>query len=247
MQTRTELGRNRTGVQMSPIDTEAMTNPEGAPAIDPVAPRGDSQLRVTYAAEAEPLGTVPIPATMKGVAKSTADLLTGKRPQVLVDKLGERLAFERGGVRLYETLLLKCEADDAGLLDEAEVSLLAQYRDQEAEHFAIVAQALTDLGADPTAQTPCADLVGVESMGLVQAMNDPRTNLLQSLHVMLDAELIDNASWELLSQLASAAGHDTLAERFTVAIEQEAQHLQTLRELVGRLTLADAGRADAAS
>lgn len=256
MEARTELGLNRTGIQMSPMDTADML--DGADDIaDAISPtdvdadllaartRGDladAQLRESYALEADSLGSVPVPGTLKGVAKSGMDMLTGKRPQVLIDKLGERLAFERGGVRLYDGLLVKCQAmgDE---LSEDETVLLQRFRDEEAAHFELVAQAIEQLGGDPTAQTPCADLVGVESMGLVQAMSDPRTSLLQGLHVMLDAELIDNASWELLVRLARTAGHDDIADRFGIAVQQEAVHLRTLREMVARLTLVDAGAA----
>ena len=83
--------------------------------------------------------------------------------------------------------------------------------------------------------------MGVQSLGLVQAMSDPRTSLLQGLQVMLDAELIDNASWELLVRLARSGGHDAIADRFGIAVQQEAVHLRTLKDLVGRLTLVDAG------
>lgn len=258
MEARTELGHNRTGIQMSPMDTADML--AGADDIaDAIAPtdtdprllaaqnRGqlaDAQLRNSYALEADSLGSVPVPGTLKGVAKSGLDMLTGKRPQVLIDKLGERLAFERGGVRLYDGLLVKCQAMGDELTAEEAASLL-RFRDEEAEHFALVAQAIEELGGDPTAQTPCADLVGVESLGLVQAMSDPRTSLLQGLHVMLDAELIDNASWELLVKLARTAGHDAIADRFAIAVQQEAVHLQTLSGLVARLTLVDAGAAAA--
>lgn len=254
MEARTQMGQNRTGTQTSPLDTAAMLRgaDEIADAIQPTEvdaqlisadTRGDladAQLRESYASEADALGSVPLPTTLSGVAKSGAALLTGKRPQVLMDKLGERLAFERAGVRLYDALLVKCRAAGNGLAD-GEVSMLTYFRDQEAQHFELAAQALKDLGGDPTAQTPCADLVGVEGAGLVQAMNDPRTSFLQSLHVMLDAELIDNASWELLIRLARAAGHADLAERFEAALQQEAAHLRTLKDLVGRLTLIDAG------
>lgn len=254
MEARTELGHNRTGIQMSPMDTADML--AGADDIaDAIAPTevdadlltadsraalADAQVRGSYALEADSLGSVPVPGTLKGVAKSGVDMLTGKRPQVLIDKLGERLAFERGGVRLYDGLLVKCEAMGDALTEEDAASL-QRFRDEEAEHFALVAAAIEELGGDPTAQTPCADLVGVESMGLVQAMSDPRTSLLQGLHVMLDAELIDNASWELLVKLARAAGHDAIADRFAIAVQQEAVHLQTLTGLVSRLTLVDAG------
>ena len=260
METRTRLGHNRTGVQMSPFDTAEMRQgaDEIAGAIEPqnaaqdAAPLtaatraglADAQLRQLYAGEAgEGLGSVPLPGTLTGVAQSGLDMLTGKRPQVLMDKLGERLAFERGGTRLYDALLVKCGATAHGLSAE-EVALLQRFRDEEARHFSLVADALRQLGGDPTAQTPCADLVGIESMGLVQAMNDPRTSFLQSLHVMLDAELIDNAAWELLIQLAENAGHPSIAERFQAAVREEEVHLRTLTELVGRLTLRDAGVAD---
>jgi len=257
MDTKTPLGLNRTGTQTSPLHSAAMLRgaDDIADAIEPTEvdaelvnadARGDladAQLRESYASQSDGLGSVPLPATLTGVAKSGVALLAGKRPQVLMDKLGERLAFERGGVRLYDALLVKCRAADDPL-DDGEVATLQRFRDQEAEHFELVADALESLGGDPTAQTPCADLVGVESMGLVQAMNDPRTSLLQSLHVMLDAELIDNAGWDLLIRLARSAAHETLADRFERAQRQEAIHLDTLRELVGRLTLADAGVAD---
>jgi hypothetical protein len=254
MEARTELGLNRTGIQMSPMDTADMLA-EADDIADAIAPTArdadlltadaraglaDARLRGSYALQADALGSVPVPGTLKGAAKSGMDMLTGKRPQVLIDKLGERLAFERGGVRLYDGLLVKCQALGDELSADERASL-QRFREEEAEHFALVVGAIEELGGDPTAQTPCADLVGVESMGLVQAMSDPRTSLLQGLHVILDAELIDNASWELLVQLARTAGHDAIADRFAVAVQQEAVHLQTIKELVARLTLADAG------
>lgn len=237
METRTELGLNRTGLQMSPIDSAAMT--EGAAALASQMPnrglRQDLALRQAEAADADALGSVPLPLTVTGVVKSGADLLTGNRMQVLMDKLGERLAFERGGVRLYETLIAKCQVTAGELAPQ-----LMAFRDQEAQHLQLVAEAIRQLGGDPSAQTPCADLVGVQALGFVQAMNDPRTSFLQSLHVMLNAELIDNAGWELLIQLAQATGHPALVEKFEVALAQEAEHLRTLRGLTAQLTLGDA-------
>lgn len=245
METKTPLGMNRTGIQMSPLDAadmQAGLDEFGAPIS---AERGDMEIRQAYADASEGLGSVPPPGTLKGVVKSGVDMVTGKRPQVLIDKLGERLAFERGGVRIYDTLLAKCRAMP-GLLSPDEVQTLMLFRQQEREHLLLVVQALTTLGADPTAQTPCADLVGVKSMGLVQAINDPRTSLVQSLSVVMDAELIDNAGWDMLTELARAAGHKDIADDFAVALQQEAQHLLQVTRLVKRLTMADASAAGAA-
>lgn len=237
MEQQTTLGMNRTGIEMSPVDAARME--EGAEAME-VETNGPGYLEVRqeYASD-EGLGSVPAPGTLKGMLTSGAYMLTGKRPQVFVDKLGERLAFERAGVRLYDTLLVKCDAAP-GLISAEVVDELRHFRYEEAEHFALIVEAIEGIGADPTAQTPCADLVGVEGMGLVQAMNDPRTSVSQSLHVMLDAELLDNTAWEMLIELARSLGHDDVADRFDLALQQESKHLQYLRTLVGQLTLADA-------
>jgi len=239
MEARIHMGQNRTGIQMSPIDAAAMEQGMAEFPVDASEERQDIQVRMDYADEADGLGSIPVPGSMKGIVKSGVDMLKGKRPQVLVDKLGERLAFERSGVRLYDSLLAKCECA-ADMLEDGELPLLRDFRNEEAQHFEMVCEALLDIGADPTAQTPCADLAGVEGMGLVQAMNDPRTNLLQALHVMLDAELLDNAAWEMLIELARDCGHDAMAERFGVAVTQEAKHLVHLRQLVTRLTKKEA-------
>jgi rubrerythrin len=114
-----------------------------------------------------------------------------------------------------------------------------QIRNQEVEHAEILRQALVDLGADPTAQTPSADLVGVQAMGLLQSVSDPRTSLVQTLSSLMAAELIDVASWELLSRLATSLGNDRLAERFDHALEQENVHLRTVSGWYEGLLTAD--------
>ena len=68
------------------------------------------------------------------------------------------------------------------------------------------------LGGDPTAQTPCADVTAVASAGLLQAVRDPRTSVTQSLQALLTAELVDNASWELLYTLAREHGFEDVVE-----------------------------------
>jgi hypothetical protein len=227
MQERTSLGTNRTGVQMSPFDVD-----EQLRATDRLAPDapGDAtliaDLRSRYAAEASPIGSIPVPGTMKGMLKTGVDKLTGHRPELLVDKLGERLAFERSGSRLYDALIAKCASlPDPGLpLDE-----LRAIRDDEIRHFRLVAEAIESLGADPTAQTPCADAMGVATMGLMQVVTDPRTTVAQSLDAALIAELADNAGWDLLCDLARRSGHDAIAERFESARLAEQAHLDTVR------------------
>ena len=82
----TRLGVNRTGMQTSPkLSQEMLASSEAIPAP------GDEDAivatRLDYIEDADPLGSVPPPATMKGMAKSGAKMLTGHRPQAFIDKL----------------------------------------------------------------------------------------------------------------------------------------------------------------
>jgi rubrerythrin len=219
------LGMNRTGVQMSPIDTAAMQDSDTAPIRGaPGDERALLDAREAYIVNAGDIGSMPMPGTVAGAVSLGMHMLKGDRPQILLDKLGERLAFERTGTRLYDALLAKCDVMQGGPAGMTR-DHVADLRRDEARHFLLLKDAIESLGGDPTAQTPGADVAGVESMGLVQVLNDPRTSLGQSLHALLTAELADRAGWETLIALAGEAGQDDLVAGFTLALEDEHRHL----------------------
>jgi ferritin-like protein len=228
MQDKISMGMNRTGLKASPLVADEllelmeMQDDVPAPAIDADA------LRRAYRDEAEPVGSVPPPASLKGVFGAAKEALSGHRMHVLLDKLGERAAYERAGVRLYDAMLRKVDgADD--LPPGLSVAALREIRDDEASHFGLLVDAIERLGGDPTTQTPCADVAAVQGMGLMQAMNDPRTTTPQALQTLLAAELIDVASWELLVSLADGFGQDELANRFNLAHARELEHEEKVR------------------
>lgn len=224
------LGMNRTGMQMSPLDGSEMQS--SVPPLDDATTGDDSAvsaMRNIYITDAEPIGSVPLPATVTGAVTSGMSMLAGNAPQIFLDKLGERLAFERTGTRMYDALITKFEAMDEGTTS-MELRSLQKLRADEARHFAIVADAIESMGGDPTAQTPCADLAGVESLGLIQVLTDPRTTLTQSLHAILVAELSDNAGWELLVALADQNQQAALSAEFSVALSEENDHLQLVKQ-----------------
>ncbi|HYF20966.1 MAG TPA: ferritin-like domain-containing protein, partial [Ramlibacter sp.] len=117
----------------------------------------------------------------------------------------------------------------------------ARIRGEELEHFRLLCDAMVQLGGDPTAQTPCADVSSTASMGLLQVLTDPRTTLAQCLNAMLTVELTDNAGWELLIQLAEQAGESDLAGRFLGALAQEQEHLVTIKGWLAALVTQGAG------
>jgi rubrerythrin len=243
------VGMNRTGIQMSPIDSKAMQD------VDPAMTHGDegdesalATIRNDYIANADALGSVPLPGTLTGAVSMGVQALKGDSPQILLDKLGERLAFERTGTRLYDALITKCD-----IMLDGDISMtiedLEQIRADEARHFRLISDAIESLGGDPTSQTPSADLAGVESMGLVQVLNDPRTSIAQSLHAIVTAELSDKAGWETLVALADEHELDTMVDDFTNALNQEREHLalvQTWYEEAIGLTYGDVDVDDSA-
>ena len=235
----TEIGRNRTGLQASPQLSKEMNDVVQPVSAETADASPLNEVRLLYIREADPLGSIPPPATIKGAVKTAAKLLKGERPQAFIDKLAERLAYERGGTRLYDAVIAKFMAHE-GELPSASLQEVIEIRDEEASHAALIRTCIEQLGADPTAQTPSADLVGVATAGFLQAAADPRTTLAQTLQVALAAELVDVASWEMLISMAERMGQDGMAERFRKALDRETEHVAKVRGWCESLSLADA-------
>jgi bacterioferritin (cytochrome b1) len=237
MENRTELGTNRTGMQLAPEESRKMMEVTGM--THPSSPgngAGIAELRTRYIKAADPVGSLP--PDMENGAEAEGSAAAGAASPVLIDKLGERLAFERSGTRIYEALITKCEAGEAP--EGLAVEKLKHFCAQEAQHFQLVAECIESLGADPTVQTPGADVTGVESAGLMQVVSDPKTTVNQSLHAILVAELADNAGWEELIALTRELGQDQMAQRFEQALEAEREHLQHIRQWHEQATLSEA-------
>jgi rubrerythrin len=217
---------NRTGMSTSSHAAEmdevpGMTRASGSEAAL-------KEAHVTYLKESHALGTTPPPATIKGAGKAAVQALKGHKAIAFVDKVCERMAFERTGVRLYQALLGKMEvaqAYDGG----PDLDAVRKIHDEELEHAMMLKETLEKLGADPTALTPSADLVAMEGMGLGSVLGDPRTTVGQCLHALMVAELADKEGWTMLVKLAEDMGQSTLATQFRKAEQQEQKHLEQVR------------------
>jgi hypothetical protein len=261
----TTPGHNRTGAAVSAEEVDKMLR--AVNDLSPPKPISTLQIsieRQSYISDADSLGSIPPPTSMlKGAVKKGLAKFNGVNPNLFLDKLGERIAFERTGVRLYDALITKylavrnaeggplpatselagasaaadTSAPSAGT--EAPLDTLRRIRSEELAHFQLLGKIMERLGGDPTAQTPCADVTAVASMGLIQAITDPRTTLAQCLNTILTAELTDNAGWELLSQLAAEAGQGALAEDFSQALAAEREHLAIIQGWLQALLLGE--------
>jgi rubrerythrin len=240
MKTTAQLGMNRTGIGTSPADARALVESadEGTPSS--VGDAGEiDRVRDEFEAEASPIGSVPPPPTVKGVVKAAVETLKGAHTAVLLDRIGERLAFERTGVRLYEALLQKRRKEMNGGPGPA-VAELERLHDQELAHFEMLQDCLEDLGADPTVETPSADLAGIMSSGVGKVLTDPRTTLTQALEAILVAELVDNDSWRMLADLARSMGKKEMGARFDQALAEEDEHLALVRRWLSERVIEEA-------
>ncbi len=239
MENTVETGLNRTGLDMAPRSKDDMVDfARSAGTQDSGGAQALEGLRRTYTVEADRLGSVPLPMRLRGLATAVTDKLKGHRTAVFIDELGERLAFERTGVRLYEALEVKVRAARGGVAIDP--NALSRIRDDEESHFHLLGRCLVSVGADPTALTPCADVAGVAAAGHLQVVCDPRTTVAQALNSVLQVELGDNAGWDLLVELAQDGGHSEMAQAFTVAQDTERQHLDLVRSWLRQLVLEEA-------
>jgi rubrerythrin len=195
----------------------------------PVNDGGEAvEARLEYARQASPIGSLPPPASMRQAATTALKQALGQHANLFLDKVGERMAFERTGVRLYELLMAKFDAkggfDGGPTRDD-----LQRIHNDEFSHFQALKDLVEQIGGDPTVVTPAANVAAVASMGIEKVLSDPRTNLPQCLDAILIAELADNDCWTALMGLSQAAGASQLGESFQSALANEREHLEMVR------------------
>jgi len=212
-----EPSTNRTGVLISPDLAEELV--EGVNTFSPNPDMDQSKaasMRAAYIKEGYSIGSDPVAED-----EPTAALL---------DKLGARLAFERSGVRLYDALIQK----RAAMTGESTPTRadLQHIRDEELKHMHMLEECISEIGGDPTAVTPAADVTGTMTMGVLKVVTDPRTTISQCLEAVLAAELIDNDGWGVLVKMMQQQGYEEEVEDFEEALAEEQEHLKNVRTWV---------------
>lgn len=228
-----EIKINKTGIQTSPLESEVLI--KFAMQMPPdIQEDGNEMIKIfreQQVLNADCVGSIPSPLSEEAVINSNRIQIESLA--ILIDKLGERIAYERTGVRLYDAIIAKMTALN---VSSQVLKILNTFREQEAEHLKIVINALMMLGGDATAQTPCADVTSTASSGILKVATDPRTDAAQTFQALLAAELIDNASWELLIILAEKNQKFELLPSFQHALKQEQVHQDTIKSfLIGLL------------
>ncbi len=152
----------------------------------------------------------------------------------VIDVLNERLAFERAGVKLYDRICdaIRASADEnvQRMLEEME-----EHRNEEKEHEEWLEEQIRALGGDAHSETDKSRLVTRESKGIEEVvMSDAQ--LPHLFHALLAAELVDNAGWDLLVQIADEAGDREAKREFKKRLHEEEDHLLLMRKAMEKLS-----------
>jgi hypothetical protein len=163
--------------------------------------------------------------------------LARRNPAKAIDLLGERLAFERASVELYDRLVARVarssEPEARRLLRD-----LGRFRGEEQAHADWLVEHIQALGGDADAEGESARLVkeeatGIEKVGLIDA------ELPHLFHALLAAELVDGAGWDLLVRLADDCDDPAARADFLARAQEEGEHLHFARIMVERFAEAD--------
>ncbi len=155
----------------------------------------------------------------------------------VIDLLTERLAFERSGVKLYDRIIGVMRSSPSeevrDMLDQ-----MQEHRDQEKEHEEWLEECIRSLGGNAHGETDLSRLVTEESKGIEEVvMRD--AELPHLFHALLAAELVDNAGWDLLVEVADEAGDRDAKKEFKKRLHEEEDHLLFVRKAVEKLSFQD--------
>jgi bacterioferritin (cytochrome b1) len=162
-----------------------------------------------------------------------------KRNRVkVIDLLMERLTFERSGVQLYDAVIAKVRASRDTQVQQM-LDRLQEHRDEEKEHEEWLEAQLRALGADAHGTTEMSDLIKRESKGIEDVILDGDNEIVHNFHALLAAELVDNAGWDLLVELADEAGDRDAKKAFKKRLHEEEEHLIFMRRAIQKLARRD--------
>ncbi len=161
----------------------------------------------------------------------------GMNAAVVADLLSGMLAHERCGVHLYRTVAAR--SNNPMLKRRYE-----EFGEETLDHVEVLEQLITTLGGNPNYVSPNARAVRgmdsnlVESTFMLNGALDVMTREMAMLDAVFLAESMDQANWQLLSQLVDAMEGD-VADTLRSAVDevkgQEDEHLEWARTTKARL------------
>ena len=142
---------------------------------------------------------------MADIVEKVEDYVTSSKisTRLLMDKLSEFLAVERGGIKLYQAALQ--------IVQDREVSQkFREFFEQTKKHEAILTRVIRELGGDPDHVSPGAAMAEKKAMSLLETMTNSdglngRAAELDAIENIVIAETQDHADWEMIGRSRAEA------------------------------------------
>jgi rubrerythrin len=161
-----------------------------------------------------------------------------KRP-LLMEKLSEFLAVEKGGVKLYEAAIQQVRNPDV-------LNRFREFYQQTRKHVDILTRVISSLGGDPMHMSTGAKVAEEKAQALLKTMTPsdglrPEEVELNAMENIVIAETKDHADWQLLSHIARRSSDAQLRDILKGAVDEvepeEDQHLNWTAEQMAKLSL----------
>jgi rubrerythrin len=161
-----------------------------------------------------------------------------KRP-LLMEKLSEFLAVEKGGVKLYETAIQQVRNPDV-------LNRFREFYQQTRKHVEILTRVITALGGDPMHLSADAKIAEENAQALLKTMTSsdgmrPQEVEINAIENIVIAETKDHADWQLLSHVARRSSDSHIRDVLKPAIDEvepeEDQHLNWTAQQMAQLAL----------
>lgn len=161
-----------------------------------------------------------------------------KRP-LLMEKLSEFLAVEKGGVKLYEAAIQQVRNRDV-------LNRFREFYQQTRRHVEILTHVITSLGGDPMQMSAGARVAEEKAQALLKTMTvsdgmRPEEAEINAIENIVIAETKDHADWQLLSHIARRSSDSRIRDILKPAVDEvepeEDQHLTWTNEQMAQMSL----------
>src|SRR5437763_889005 len=129
---------------------------------------------------------------------------------LLMDKLSEFLAVEKGGVKLYQTAIQQVRDTDV-------LNRFREFYDQTRKHVEILSRVITSLGGNPMHMSDGAKVAETKAEALLRSMTqsdgmNPQEAEINAIDNIVIAETKDHADWQLLGHIAYRSSDSRLRD-----------------------------------
>jgi rubrerythrin len=161
-----------------------------------------------------------------------------KRP-LLMERLSEFLAVEKGGMKLYEAAIEQVRNPDV-------LNRFREFYQQTRRHVEILTRVITSLGGDPMHMSARARVAEEKAQALLKTMTvsdgmRPEEAEINAIENIVIAETKDHADWQLLSHIARRSSDSRIREILKPAVDEvepeEDQHLSWTNEQMAQMSL----------